>query len=267
MLKMKPSLFIKVFLGFSFLTVFAFSFAGYSAKKAQATNPNIVDNIAKHFNVTISNSGSGVYITGIDPAYEKGERQWDFDSRLENIKISTTGADITIEPSTDGKTHVNASGYKTDMFEVTMDKHDLSVSGLELKTKDILIKVQSPESKVKTLKISTASGDIKISGIKADKLDTITISGDTDLEATSIQTLALKTTSGDIKIDDNFANEMDLKSISGDVSVKSPKLESANYALKTLSGTITNPYENKPTAKNNITIQTVSGDIEIESIE
>jgi len=266
---MKDTRFAKIFFGTVVFTITSFAFAGYSYKRAQIANPEVLTQVAKHYNVAISDSNSGFYIISDDEGnYEKSEKTWDLDGKASAMTISTKAADVTLKASADDKYHVHATGRinsekNKDLFDVDLQGTEIFISDEGKKTKHVTLEVQVPTQKLKVLRASSISGDFALQGTAADELHVVGVSGNLKFDGTNTKYIEAKSTSGDIQIDNKVPATIEAKSVSGNVKVKSPGMADAGFALHSVSGEIRNPFGSKNSGKTKISVSTTSGDIEI----
>lgn len=117
------------------------------------------------------------------------------------------------------------------------------------------------EPNAKAVYVKTTSGEVTLSAVYASTVSVKTTSGDVDLESvTAKETLTVNTGSGDIELYCD-AGEIHLESTSGDIegSIGSAK----HYIVDTTSGTVRIPPND--TSANICEIHTTSGDIEIRT--
>jgi DUF4097 and DUF4098 domain-containing protein YvlB len=266
---MKKNSSLKLFFGLLLFTITSFSLAAYSTKRAQIANPEVFTHVARHFNVSIDNSDGNFRITGIDDGnYEKTEKTWDLDGTMENLKISTKSAEVTIVNSTDDKFHIFSTGmidkrHGPELFDVEFHDQDLFISDAGKKTKNVTLKIQVPTNKLRTLRGKSISGDFKLQGVHSEQIRLITVSGTTQLKDTSIKSIDAESTSGNIEIDNRIESNIDVKSISGELKIKSLGLDKSAFTLNSVSGEVINPFKSKSGGPTKVTANTVSGDIKI----
>lgn len=263
--------FAKIFFSTMVFTVASFAFAGYAYKRAKIDNPEAMTQIAKHYNVSFNNSGSGIYIsTDDDGNYEKSEKTWDLDGTASAITVSTKSGDVTLKASSDDKYHVKAFGKinsekNKDLFDVDVQGTEIFISDEGKKTKDVKLYVEVPADKLKILRLTSVSGDLDLETTTADELHVVTVSGNVKFEKTAAKYIEAKSTSGDVHIDNKIAATVDAKSVSGNVKVRSGGMDNANFSLHSISGEIENPFTDKNNATTKISVSTTSGNIEITS--
>lgn len=268
---MKENRFAKFFFGTLVFTVASFAFAGYAYKRAQIANPEALTQIAKHYNVSINNSGSGFYISDDDDGnYEKSEKTWDLDGKASAITVSTKTGDVTLKASSDDKYHVKAFGKinsekNKDLFDVDVQGTEIFISDDGKKTKSVKLYVEVPADKLKILRLSSVSGDLDLQGTAADELHVMTVSGSIKFENTAAKYIEAKSTSGDVQIENKIAATVEAKSVSGNVKVHSAGMDDASFSLHSTSGDIINPFASKTSSTTKISVSTTSGDIEITS--
>lgn len=265
---MKSNKFAKIFLGLFFFTFVSFVVAGYAAQRTYIANPNIVNELAKKYNVQINHSG-GFYITdsGEERDFEKMDKTWDFHGHQADIEIDVKAANVVFDRSTDGKIHVIAEGLynknkSRDLFKVDADSKKIFITDEGIETRDTKLTIQLP-APLTHLKVKTISGEIILNESQASEATLHSISGSLQLANTTIKVMSLETTSGAIQVRNKIPADITAQSISGDVSLHSTGLDQSAISTKTVSGEITNPYKNLDKSKNITTIITVSGDIEL----
>lgn len=154
-------------------------------------------------------------------------------------------------------------------------------NNLNIKTVSGEIELNSFELNIKNLIVKSTSGDISLdSNIKANKIETSTISGDISVNSFISENIKIKTTSGDINVDNidskvlavstisgqislgNITGELSLKTTSGDITV-SKLLILDNSEISSLSGEIRVKMDNKNNC--NIDTDSMSGDEDVNT--
>lgn len=179
-------------------------------------------------------------------------------------------------------------------------KHKLNNTNSFMHINSYKLDIYIPSKIESSLKIETTSGNVDIESIEANDIDIITISGSVNIKNLATDNFDTVTASGGINIESIIAESIDLESTSGEVIIKCKELadntkinsvsgdiktyfpENAEFSLEagTISGEINCklPVTVKGTNKgntlngsmgnnknnNNITINTVSGDIKLD---
>lgn len=175
--------------------------------------------------------------------------------QIQDLKLNFTSADINLIVTDDTE------------FKV------IQYSNRELSEKE-LFSINKSSSKIEVLEgnlgarfsfnffnLYRVSYDIYIPKSYSENLEMKTVSGDIKiLEELELKNVELATTSGDIDIPSNLkAKNVEIKAVSGDINLG--KIETQELTLETTSGDI-----EIETAENNVKAKSVSGDIEIENI-
>lgn len=266
---MKSNKFAKIFLGLFFFTFTSFVIAGYAAQRTYIANPNIVQDLAKKYDVQINHSSGGIFITDgdEDDDFEKMDKTWDFHGHQADVEIDVKAANVVFGRSTDGKIHVIAEGLynknkSREIFKVEADSKKIFITDDGIETRDTKLTIQLP-APLATLKVKTISGEIILNESQANEAALHSVSGSLQLANTAIKVLNLESTSGAIEVRNKIPADITAQSVSGDISLHSIGLDQSAISTKTVSGDITNPYKNLDKSKNITTIITVSGDIEL----
>lgn len=225
------------------------------------------------------------------------------EDNIKEIKVTTKSADIEILRSNNPYLEVKYYGEKNDkdlslttnnqILNINEDTSYFCIGICNYAEHKILISV--PENNDYELSIQTASGDISIDEIKSTKMTIKSISGDInisnaefakvestsgDIEINSASKLTAKTISGELVLH-HIKNYCNIKTTSGDIEIILLEL-TENSSITTISGdvdinknigsyikteTISGEVEisnNDRYAKNELSIKTTSGDIEVD---
>lgn len=225
------------------------------------------------------------------------------EDNIKEIKVTTKSADIEIQRSNNPYLEVKYYGEKNDkdlslttnnqILNINEDTSYFCIGICNYAEHKILISV--PENNDYELNIQTASGDISIDEIKSTKMTIKSISGDInisnaefakvestsgDIEINSASKLTAKTISGELVLH-HIKNYCNIKTTSGDIEIILLEL-TENSSITTISGdvdinknigsyikteTISGEVEisnNDRYAKNELSIKTTSGDIEVD---
>lgn len=234
-----------------------------------------------------SSAGAGEEVpAGIvesDPAVT--EQYYTFDGRYEAIELEGAMANLLLEPSGDGKLHIE---YRNDLEEkyrqlcnfYYYEKNGVFHAGVkvreaERKVKffgriltmsgsfswgedDLSLRVKIP-SETPRLSLATSSGDVRMDSISVGRLHGKTTSGDVKGMEIKAEELRISATSGDLELEDVKVRKADLSTTSGDVTVEGTKVE--NMHVNTGSGDI-------EIARDTVIVSgefiTASGDIEAD---
>ncbi|MCR5564895.1 MAG: DUF4097 family beta strand repeat-containing protein [Gammaproteobacteria bacterium] len=173
-----------------------------------------------------------------------------------NLKIKTVSDDIVMLESEDDECHLEFDGVDLTMYNIVNNTEEgVKVDYIKSKffglnrRKGGVITVRVPNDKVfDEAELSSVSGDISSTLIKANKLNVATTSGDVNLidaqsnEEVHINTvsgdslvhlvkgtrLALNTVSGDARITKAIVNKISINTVSGDVSVDESTTDDVN---------------------------------------
>ncbi len=122
---------------------------------------------------------------------------------------------------------------------------------------DIEIRIELPDN-IKSINASSASGEIKVTGINVESFNTMSASGDLWIEDSKAKFMDISSTSGDINGDNIKSKSIKYQTTSGDIKVRNIKSE--NLHIMTISGDA-NIYN---TDNARIIANTTSGDIKID---
>ena len=123
---------------------------------------------------------------------------------------------------------------------------------------DSLIHIEVPAELVSCIEVNSASGDVRISGMKAKEYTIRSASGDINLECDRkerIERLTASSASGDIQAQSVWASSAEISSISGDLDVEG---DFGDLTCKSVSGDV----EVEGTALN-AWVKSVSGDVDV----
>ena len=192
------------------------------------------------------------------------EQHYTYNGRYEAIELEGAIANLLLEPSEDGKLHIE---YKNDMEE----KYRQLCNFYYYEKKGIFhagVKVREAERKVKFFgRILTMSGSISWGEddlslqikvpTETPRLSFTTSSGDVRMDRISVGNLQGRTSSGDVKVIEIKAQELRISAASGDLELEDVKVKKAD--LSTTSGDV----DIEGTKAEKIHVNTGSGDIEI----
>lgn len=179
------------------------------------------------------------------------EQNYTYDGRYEVIELEGAMANLLLEPSEDGKLHIE---YRNDLEEkyrqlcsfYYYEKNGVFHAGVkvreaERKVKffgriltmsgsfswgedDLLLQVKVP-SEMPRLSFATSSGDVRMDGISVGNLQGKTASGDVKVMGVMTEELHISATSGDLELEDVKVKKADLSTTSGDVDIEGTKAE------------------------------------------
>lgn len=160
---------------------------------------------------------------------EKDERQW-----YEHIRFSFTARELIVA--------VPQADYRELMINAV--------------SSDILL----PDTfRIGSAALETVSGDIDVAATVAVKLSATSMSGDIAVSSPAVEALKLKSTSGDITVTSPTVGTLQAESTSGDLTLS--HIACSTLTASTTSGDI---HGDAVTALGMITLQGVSGNIELE---
>lgn len=199
------------------------------------------------------------------------EKEEDDSEAAKQIHLSIDGicADVNIKKSENGKLNIsyenNGTERQKQMYEFYSYKEGNTVyAGIRKVGKavfffnfavnSIVINVELPDY-MGNVNVKTASGDIKVNQVQADRIVLSTASGDvlaSEIRATDFK---VKTSSGDAEVNDVNAIQLYVGTSSGDI--KATDLEAKNMSIKSTSGDI----ETSSIKSEIIDLNTMSGDV------
>jgi lia operon protein LiaG len=196
-------------------------------------------------------------------------------SKVEDIVINTSSADVEIVPSESNEVVILLDGKINkdleDQYEFHIDHSsnklnidyliDENTIGIKLgSVQDTKLQVMVPSKVLNNLQITTTSGDVSIDDLKANELTVKSSSGDQSISGTETQShVVLSSTSGNINTRENTMNSTDFITTSGKIDAKD--LRSKNAVFETSSGDI---VLNGEQLKSDMEFITSSGDVAIK---
>ena len=192
-----------------------------------------------------------------------------------NLSVDGICADIFVGKSSNGKININYENNGNDrqkqMYEFYSYKEGNTVyAGIRrvgkavfvfnLKMNSINIFVELPDQ-MGDVNIRTASGNIAISDVKADRMTATAASGDVEINRVYTTDLRIKGSSGDIKLEDINSVELTAGTMSGDISANN--VESKFLSLRSSSGDV----ESRHIVADIIDNGSLSGDLEMMDIK
>jgi DUF4097 and DUF4098 domain-containing protein YvlB len=269
---MKQNTFLKIFFGLLVFTMFSYSMASYSVRRARIEDPDVIAKVAKHYNVRFESSDNGIFFNNedADQAFEKAEKSWDIDGQQSELKISAKSSNVVLEKSPDAKLHLFAQGNlfrknpEDELFELQIQKDEVEVK--ETHTREATLRVQVP-SHIKEIAIKSVSGEFNLKDVSGDKIEISTVSGDVTLQEINFSKVNARSVSGKVNFVGKTNKEISIATTSGDVTIQTDKTTKSEIKLKTVSGSILNPFHSIAGAEKEIEVKTVSGDIELKTVE
>ena len=167
-----------------------------------------------------------------------------------NLVIDGICAFVTVQKSPDNKININyvnnGNERQKQMYEfysyregntvyAGIRRVGKSVFLFNLKLNTIMINIELPEN-MSSVNIKTASGDIKINNVNADRLIAATASGDVLINRAYTTDLRIKCASGDISLEDINSVQLSASTMSGDV--KASNVNAKFQSLKSSSGDV-----------------------------
>lgn len=213
--------------------------------------------------------------------------------QVNRVSFHLVGEDVEVEPSTDGRVHVEINKADEPMFQLGLADGCLSLKRIPRRQSDVQqdmeneeldglggifagigralrgvlridrtsgdpVRLLLPEG-ISLVTLQTTSGDIDLSGLTLGGLTAATTSGDIDVEDTTVTGAAhLTSTSGDVEVSGcTFGETLSLNATSGDIDFSGNAL---HITANNVSGD-TDLQGNLAQVKAN----SVSGDIDIRS--
>lgn len=260
-MKTTNSLSTKFLIG-TFIFTFIFgALSVYALRKANSEDPNVIQKIEaalqKHygrdkFNFNISMSDN-----------ESALSNQTFDMPVNKISINTSSGSImfhTIKGSTQVVIKTDGPG---DQLKLADDKSLMLDENSSFGSSDVIVEV--PENFDGTISLKSVSGDIKISNLSSQMLAVTSVSGEITVDQIWAKKTVLYSVSGDIKLIQKNSGDVAINTISGDVGINLSKSSNGfNFAIKSLSGEITNALKGQPAGTVEVVVTTTSGDVNIQ---
>ncbi len=213
-----------------------------------------------------------------------------FEEDVENILLTSNTADITVLPSTDGKTKVVTYLPKDEKHTVKVVETTLSVEtddGFNWSTffsinfKQPKITIYLPEEEYGSLNIKSSTSDVKISdGFTFDTVYVKVSTGSVKCYASANETLKIKASTGDVLVKNISAENIEVTTSTGDIelinivcsgniktkmSTGNADLVSVNCKNLTVNGDTGDVELKNVIAAEKFNIETDTGDVEFES--
>lgn len=207
-----------------------------------------------------------------------------YEEVIKNIEINSISSDISFKESNNNTIEIKVYGNTNNQVDEINTSNTVGINykenshciGFCFNTSNSIV-VMLPKSYSNKIKLSTKSGDISVIDLDNAKMNINSISGDLMLGNMSEATLKTvsgeigakniteyiktSTTSGDININSlKVVKDSSLKTVSGDINIDS--INDIYVESKTVSGDIRVDNNNRH-AKNELKLETVSGDITI----
>lgn len=212
------------------------------------------------------------------------EQKYTYDGRYEAIELEGAIANLLLEPSEDGKLHIE---YRNDLEEkyrqlcsfYYYEKNGVFHAGVkvreaERKVKffgriltmsgsfswgedDLSLQVKVP-SEMPRLSFTTSSGDVRMDRISVGNLQGKTASGDVKVMGVRTEELRISATSGDLELEDVKVKKADLSTASGDIEAD---VCADTVTFSTASGDINAITSGNPIQAD---MNSVSGDIRLD---
>lgn len=204
---------------------------------------------------------------------------------VSTLVVDCVSGDINIIESSEAKVtligNVRTTGKKSDFLKVYKEndtltvKFDVQSKPFNITSTDIDMTVYLPKKSTLTVKVKSASGDVKVSDLGFEDLSVNSTSGrttisncegnglnldkssgDTNVENAAFSTLNIDSTSGDIDVINTPANII-LDSTSGNTNLSGI---SGSVDLRSTSGRVSVSVDGKPEP---INISSISGDVKL----
>ncbi|MNS51206.1 hypothetical protein D3C72_838740 [compost metagenome] len=184
-----------------------------------------------------------------------------------DLNIKLVDGEITIESSAGNEVVLEASG-RLDRSEtkelITLKKSGNDVTFKQEENTDLkTVKIQIPTSFKGEIAIKTVSGNLQLKQIAAKELEVETVSGAVAGEVTTPE-IKVKSVSGKVDLKNSMAAETKVKTVSGAVNLKMAAGGKYKIRMKSVSGNAESRLGSDSKAKQEVSVQTVSGDIVVE---
>lgn len=188
-----------------------------------------------------------------------------------NLVVDGICADVKVVKSSNGKLNVNYENNGSErqkmMYEFYSYKEGNTVyAGIRKVGKAVFffnfaansinINIELPEY-MSSVSIKTASGDIMITDVKADRLIAEAASGDLHINQVTTTDFRIRSSSGDLELNDVSAVQLYAGTMSGDVEANN--LDAQNLTLKSTSGDV----NTRNMTSSIMDLSSLSGDVDI----
>lgn len=192
-------------------------------------------------------------------------------SKQLNLVIDGICADVKVVKSTNGKLNLNyennGNERQKQMYEFYSYKEGNTVHAgirkvgkavffFNFAANSININVELPEY-MGSVSIKTASGDIKITDVKCDRIIAEAASGDLHINQVTTTDFRIRSSSGDLDLNEINSVRLYASSMSGDVEANN--IEAQNLTLKSTSGDVNTRNMNS----NVMDLSSLSGDVDL----
>ncbi len=211
--------------------------------------------------------------TAEDASFKAEHIDKDIVENGQNIIFNLSSADVTVEPSSDGRIHLSYNNTEDTYFE--FKETDGTISLIQKQKSDSIIGfvvinniaknqvvLSLPAEREGELNINGASSEISISDVSiAADMNIFGVSGSVTIEECKCATLDTGTASGDIKIASVETSRVNADSVSGTISISEIR-QSIPLTIASTSGEV---YAENVKTKD-LNIETISGKVSLRNI-
>ncbi|MGN0745599.1 MAG: DUF4097 family beta strand repeat-containing protein [Aristaeellaceae bacterium] len=215
-----------------------------------------------HVVVNLGNDGKITLALPVGCAPDLDVRTLSGDISLENVAagevtVNSTSGDISVDGVE--ATVLTASTTNGEVNVELPDEVELARAELRTTSGDVEARLNARRCKVQSM-----SGDVSVEG-RIGEAEVGSVSGDVNLRA-DLEQVNVKSVSGDVDVtcDSGELREITAQSTSGDVHIRLPReVRAVSLYTKTLSGDVNYNVVTDPNAPVRISVNTVSGDIDL----
>lgn len=202
------------------------------------------------------------------------EHEYEFSEEVEKIEILEVANDVKFLPSQDEKIHIFSQESDAIKYKIDVRGKNLKIELVNQKKwyetlfyigsksfKSADLKIHLPKKEYQALILTTVSADAQISEFSFKSLDLSTTSGKFELSGQQGKT-AIHSVSGDIALKNFKTEDLKIQTTSGDVYLEEGKCEQLD-----ISGISAKVKLSDVEAKHDMTIQTVSGNVNLQKVD
>lgn len=170
---------------------------------------------------------------------------------IDTLNLDLITKDIKVVASTSDHIVITYYAHEDDTWTVNEANGTLSIVQTSKPFTVHWFNFKFPSAEVKTVKVevptflivdyafSVVTGDINLSNINASNIDMATITGDINIESSTIESkIDLSVITGDIIINNTNASSYDLSSTTGDIEFSNSSVLALTYDLSVVTGKI-----------------------------
>ena len=169
-------------------------------------------------------------LSGAGYAEHLTEKTYDVDESFHSVSVRASSDDVQLLPAEDGRCRVSCGESERCRYRVSVENGTLTVTredegkgqiGISFSTESIPLRIYLPEQSCKALTVDCSSGDVEAAeGLRFDKAEIGTTSGEIALRDFTAKELTLSSTSGDISLSRCDLGTLELSSTSGEIDLE-----------------------------------------------